>query len=573
MSKMRNPEPVVSTLWQDIKPGMLAIAPTLAATAAIGCGGMLLASGATPSEPTRFRELMELLESVYAPDLLIEVSHFLSSVLGLVLVLLGFGLRARLGAAWLATVLALFKGFDWEETIILLGVALFLTPVSAAFPRRAQLMRMELSPGWLINAATLILGAIALGYWSFTHSSYGDKAWWRVMADADAERAIRSSAGAAVALVAVGIWRLLATPATPPVVGEDDPEFEKVRAILATTPNMDPESHLALLGDKRFLFSPSGRTFLMFGVRGRAWISLGAPVGDPSERVDLMWRFRELADSHAARVGFYGLTAEDLPDAVDLGLSIQKIGEGAVLALDSFGLSGRKREALRRNWRKVREAGTQFEVLAAPVSAEVIDRLQIISDEWLSRHAGGEKAFSLGGFIPRYVQEFPIAVVRSQNEIVAFATLWTTSDQSSYSMDLMRYGEQAPPNIMDFLFVELLTWGQKQGYEAFDFGTAPLAGLEQRHLAPILSRVGHLVFERGEEIYNFRGVRRYKDKYDPVWRPRYVAAPNVWAIPRILADVGLLSSGGMAGLAKRPKTDSAPVAARPQNLTELHTAT
>ena len=53
---------------------------------------------------------------------------------------------------------------------------------------------------------------------------------------------------------------------------------------------------------------------------------------------------------------------------------------------------------------------------------------------------------------------------------------------------------------------------------------APLAGLEDRPLAPLMSRVGRLLFERGEDIYNFQGVRRYKDKYDPVWQPRYIAA-------------------------------------------------
>jgi phosphatidylglycerol lysyltransferase len=68
-----------------------------------------------------------------------------------------------------------------------------------------------------------------------------------------------------------------------------------------------------------------------------------------------------------------------------------------------------------------------------------------------------------------------------------------------------------------------------------------------------MSRVGRLLFERGEEIYNFRGVYRFKDKYDPVWLPRYIAAPNKWAIPMLLADVGLLSSGGMAGIGLRPK--------------------
>jgi len=85
---------------------------------------------------------------------------------------------------------------------------------------------------------------------------------------------------------------------------------------------------------------------------------------------------------------------------------------------------------------------------------------------------------------------------------------------------------------------------------------APLAGLEDRPLAPIMSRVGRLLFERGEDIYNFQGVRRYKDKYDPLWASRYIAAARKWAIPILMADVGLLSSGGMAGLTRRGKRPS-----------------
>ena len=90
-----------------------------------------------------------------------------------------------------------------------------------------------------------------------------------------------------------------------------------MRAILAKAEVAEPGSNLALLGDKRFLFSASGESFLMFGVRGRAWVALGAPVGRREERQELLWRFRELADSHAARPGVHGLNAEDLPEIVE----------------------------------------------------------------------------------------------------------------------------------------------------------------------------------------------------------------------------------------------------------------
>ncbi len=540
------------------RPAALAIAPTLAAILTASAGVMLLASGATPSEPTRF-----LLLLAFAPDLLIEISHFFSSILGLVLLLLAFGLRSRLGAAWWAAlivlassaVLAIFKGLNWEETAMLLLCFLAILPFRDAFPRKAALSKMEIAPGWLLSAAAAIGGAALLGWWSFHHTEFADKSWIRVLQDHDeAARAIRSSVAAAIVLLAVGVWRLISTAATPSVVDDTDPEFDRVRAILAKAEDAEPSANLALLGDKRFLFSASGETFLMFGVRGRSWIALGAPVGRRDERMELFWRFRELADAHAARAGFYGLGPDDLPDTVDLGLAIQKTGESAAVPLEAFSLVGRRREVLRRNWRKAGEGGAAFEVLPVGAANAIMDELKAISDSWLGHHAGGEKSFSMGGFDPRYVAEFPVAVVRGEEgKIVAFATLWLTASKTAFSMDLMRYSDEAPKNVMDYLFVELLQWGKDEGYQAFEFGVAPLAGLEDRPLAPIMSRVGRLLYERGEEIYNFQGVRRYKDKYDPVWQPRYIAAPQKWAIPFLLADIGLLSSGGVSGLAKRPK--------------------
>src|SRR5689334_13243498 len=112
--------------FRDLKPALLAVAPTVAAVLTLAAGVMLLASGATPSVPGRFMRLMAV-----TPVLLIEVSHFLSSVMGLVLVLLAFGLRSRLDAAWGATLaalavaapLALLKAFALEEALVLAALA------------------------------------------------------------------------------------------------------------------------------------------------------------------------------------------------------------------------------------------------------------------------------------------------------------------------------------------------------------------------------------------------------------------------------------------------------------------
>ncbi len=544
--------------WREIRPALLATAPPVFALLTLAAGVMLMASGATPSVPERFMALYE-----HTPILEIELSHFLSSILGLALVLFAFGLRARLDAAWTASVatlavtsiLAMTKGFIWEESLTLAALALALLPFRAAFHRRARLTQMEVTPGWLMSTAAALIGAGLLGLWFFQHADYDAQPFWKTMVDRDAARSIRAWAGTATTFFAFGVWRLWATAATPKVIAQDDTDFEKVRAILAVAEVGEPASNLALLGDKRFLFSPSGESFLMFGVRGRSWITLGAPVGRRDERMELLWRFRELADSHAARAGVYAIGPDDLPDVVELGFSIQKIGENALVPLETFSVQGRKRGNLRRAWRKACEDGASFEVIAPSEVAAHLEALKSVSDSWLEHHSGGEKSFSLGGFQPDYLCEFPVALIRFEGQIVAFTNLWTTASKAAFSMDLMRYSDTAPKNIMDYLFIELLEWGRAQGYESFDFGMAPLAGLEDRPLAPMMSRVGRLFFDRAESFYNFQGVRKFKDKYDPNWQPRYLAAPAKWTIPLLLADVGLLSSGGVAGLTRRGRRD------------------
>jgi phosphatidylglycerol lysyltransferase len=116
------------------------------------------------------------------------------------------------------------------------------------------------------------------------------------------------------------------------------------------------------------------------------------------------------------------------------------------------------------------------------------------------------------------------------------------------SVDLMRHAPDAPHGVMEYLFAELMLWGKAQGYRAFSFGMAPLSGLEDRTLAPLWNRAGAFLFRHGEHFYNFRGLRQYKAKFDPVWEPRYLASPGGLALPRILANVAALVSGGLSGV-------------------------
>ena len=299
------------------------------------------------------------------------------------------------------------------------------------------------------------------------------------------------------------------------------------------------------------MFDDQAKAFLMYGIRGRSWIVMGDPVGAPDARADLLWRFRELCDRHAARPVFYLVGADSLPLYLDLGLSVIKMGEEARVDLTTFSLEGKAKKGLRYTHRHADKLGLSFELVPAAQVPAILDQLKAVSDAWLADKNTQEKGFSVGRFSPDYLSYFPCAVVKVGGEIVAFANLWFGAEKQELSIDLMRFRKDAPKGIMEYLFVELMLYGHDQGFKWFNLGMAPLSGLESRVLAPTWQRIGTFVFRHGEHFYNFEGLRAYKEKFDPEWRPKYLASPGGLTLPRTLLDVAALVSGGVKGLVSK----------------------
>jgi phosphatidylglycerol lysyltransferase len=75
-----------------------------------------------------------------------------------------------------------------------------------------------------------------------------------------------------------------------------------------------------------------------------------------------------------------------------------------------------------------------------------------------------------------------------------------------------------------------------------------MAGMAERRRAPRWQRIGRLLFEYGERFYNFRGLYSFKDKFQPVWEPRYLAAAGGAAPLFAVIDVAALIGGGVKGV-------------------------
>jgi phosphatidylglycerol lysyltransferase len=527
------------------------VAPGLLAFITFVGGAVLLVSGATPAESSRLRWLSDIV-----PLPALELSHFLASVVGVLLLLLAWGLRRRLAGAWVLTVamlaagvvLSLLKGGDYEEAAALGAMILVLAPARRVFYRSAPLLSEPLSPRWIAAVAMVLAGATWIGFFAHRHLAYSADLWWSFSLHGDASRFLRAEVGVAVCLLALGLARLLGH-SRPTGAEPSAADLDRARSLVAACPRAS--ANLALLGDKRFVFSSSGRSMIMYAVQRRSWVAMGDPVGPRDERRDLVWAFHALADRHGGWTVLYEVGEESLHLYLELGLTALKIGEDASVPLRDFSLDGRDRKELRYALRRQERDGCTFEIVGSDAVPAMLDELRSISDAWLTDKHSREKGFSMGRFDAGYLSRFAAAVVRQHGRIVAFANLWCGAPGGELSIDLMRHLPEAPAGVMDYLFVELMLWGRDHGFSSFDLGMAPLAGFRAGPFSTLWSRLAALAYQHGEYFYNFQGLRHYKDKFDPEWRPRYIVCPPGRAVPGVLADLAALISGGLLGAVRK----------------------
>ena len=525
-----------------------AILPQFFAVGVFVAGAILLFSGTLPATEGRLEMLRDLL-----PLPAIELSHFLGSLSGAGLILLARGLQRRLDAAYHLTLVllgagilfSLLKGLDYEEAIALGVMLLALLPCRGQFYRRASLLTHSFTGGWMALVAITLLCAVWLGMFSYEHVEYSRELWWRFTLHGDAPRFLRAMAGAVVLTLLYAVAKLI-MPAHPRTAPLDPTDLDAVVRIVEDSPATN--AHLALLGDKKFLFSPDKQAFIMYGIEGQSWIAMGDPVGPETQWKDLIWRYIERVDKYDGRPVFYQAEAAHLHYYTELGLTFLKLGEEGQVDLRSFSLEGSARKGLRYSHGRVQKQDCTFAVLPTQEVEGAMDTLGSVSDAWLAHMKTSEKRFSLGCFNPDYLRRGPVAVVRREGRTIAFANMWLGAGRQEMSVDLMRYLPSSPPGVMDYLFIELLLWGKQQGFGRFNFGMAPLSGLESRTQGPLWPKAGALIFRHGEHFYNFQGLRQYKEKFDPQWRPKYLVCQAGLALPRTLANVVTLVSGGVKGI-------------------------
>ena len=517
-------------------------------------GLVLLVSAALPALEERIERLLLVL-----PLPAIELSHFLSVGVGVLLIALSRGIGQQVRSAYqvamplllAGALLGLLKGAALSESLLSLAVAGLLWLRRDAFYRLSYPLFSQRSLLWLLGLVASVAAYILFGSWLHTEDLAGGGLWLQSEPYLHAARYLRSLPLALLVLAGWLAWGLfrMPRPSFPPT---DVAALTQARDWLETHGG-GTFAHLLFMGDKHLLYAAEGRCLIQYKrIRSRL-VALGDPMGAEQDFGRALLEFRDLADRYDLDPVCYEVANEHLHLYHDCGFALFKAGEMGQVPVAEFNLAGRRNQSLRTAVNRAVREGLSLELLQPPLDEATWATLKAISDAWLRERGAGEKRFSLGAFDRSYLSRSPLFVVRQAQRIVAFASLTPSYlGRRELGLDLMRHLPDAPYGTMDFLFTRIIEWARDEGYTWFNLGMAPLSGVGSTRYARPDERLARLAYDYGNRLYNYKGLRGFKEKFHPVWQSRYIAYPLYRPLPTLLVDLAALVAGGYRQILLKP---------------------
>lgn len=517
-------------------------------------GVVLLVAAALPAVEERI-ELMLRFMPLHA----LELSHLLTVGIGVLLIALSRGIGQQVRGAYLVAMplllagagLSLLKGVELEVAVFLLAVAGLLRIRRDAFYRLSYPLFGRRSLLWLLALAGSVVGYGLLGAWIHGQELAEAGLWLQADPYLHGARYLRSLPVVVLVPIAWLAWGFFRMP-RPDLSPPDQGALVQARDWLQTNGG-GSFAHLAFMGDKHLLYAADGRALMLVGCVRNRLVALGDPMGAPEALARAVGELRDLADRYDLDPVFYEVSDAYLHIYHDAGFALFKVGEMGMVRVEDFKLSGKRNDNLRHGVNRAKRAGVRVELMEHPLDEAVWVELERVSDAWLHERGSAEKGFSLGAFDRAYLAWSPIFVVRQADAIVAFASLMPAyQGGEELSIDLMRQLPEAPAGTMDYLFAELIDYARQGGYRWFNLGMAPLSGVGQTRFARPHERLAGLAYDYGNRLYNYKGLRSFKEKFHPQWRGRYIAYPLFTPLPAVLVDIAALIAGGYRHILLRP---------------------
>ena len=334
-----------------------------------------------------------------------------------------------------------------------------------------------------------------------------------------------------------------------------------------------------------------GGGLVNYRLSGNVAVVLGDPVCAPQAFEQVTQSFLDFCALNEWRVAFYQTSSEYLATYRILKLREFKMGEEAILPLETFTLSGSAMANVRTSCRRAEREGVTIDWYEGVPPAEVMQQLRYISNAWLERKAGWrapETSFSTGRLddlvdlaeqaeliasistpspiahraVPQFVTAVATTSLGKACAFVTFLPLYglltgeevTTGSQPEergwgWTLDLMRRTTDAPLGVVELLLVRTIERFRSRGAHSVSLGLVAMAD-SRKEMTSVHQQLTGFVFRRLRLLESRQTLFAFKQKFQPRWETRYIVINSTLALPKIALAVMRLRNYPAGALVK-----------------------
>ncbi|GAB3614349.1 phosphatidylglycerol lysyltransferase domain-containing protein [Humibacter ginsengisoli] len=331
------------------------------------------------------------------------------------------------------------------------------------------------------------------------------------------------------------------------------------RLIAATAPKHDPQDRTRLrellrrhgggtLGfmatwpGNRTWFAETGEAAVTYRLVGRTAIVLSDPVCAPADVSRTFTEFIRWCDDNGQTTAFYSLHNQVAALTGGNGWKAIQVGVESIISVESFSLSGKRKQNIRTAINRAGREGVQAVWTAfEQLDASQRGRLRALSKSWKQGKPLPEMGFTLGRFEQLADPDVRLMLAVSQDGTITAITSWLPSYRDDacvgYTLDVMRRGADAMPGSVEFLIAATVLRAKDDGMEFVSLSGSPLAAAPSDP-AGLAERIGERVAKTLEPVYHFRSLASFKTAFQPEQVPLWLAYPDETTLPQTLAAIG-----------------------------------
>lgn len=312
---------------------------------------------------------------------------------------------------------------------------------------------------------------------------------------------------------------------------------QRVRALLARG-GPATQSYPATWPGNSYWFTADGSAVMAYRVIAGVAITTGGPIGEKRHHRDAIAGFVDYCRRNGWTPCLYGVGADAATHAAGLGWHIAQVAEEAIVPLRNLKFTGKKWQSVRTAMNHAARGGiTARWCRFRHAPPEITGQIRVLSREWVAHKGLPEMRFTLGGLNELADDDVRLLLAIDEGGTVHAVTSWLPVRQDGalvgYTLDFMRRRRDAPSGVVEFLIASAARDCRDDGLEFLSLSGAPLARIGRDTPATGLQRALDSVGRTLEPLYGFASLLAFKAKFQPSYRPLYLAYPDPLALPAI----------------------------------------